>query len=511
MKTASLLANSDTCVSIPFTRPPEFIGAIQSISGSTITVSGTPGWVGNQFVYAGGTQSKHYYVLLGASGSANPKEGHTYAVTANGSNTLTIDTTHDDLSGIPASSRLVLIPYWTLATVFPPADANVSFTPTSSTTSYQTLIRIPDNTASGTDLPYSPVYLFSSNIDGTSNNSGWRRVGDNTTDHGDDTLLSDSYFVVRNSNGAPTLPLSTLGAVLMRKWTVPLMTSVNQAQDNPVSIIRPLNVALNGTGLGPVDGSFVANDQLLFFDNSQVAFDKAPSAVYYYDTSVGNSGGWRLSGGGVTDHGTDVIRPGTGFMVRKAATPGGQTTLWNNSFPLSAVSAVSRKVHGLAGVFDIPLPLTGAPGIECRAPGATPAGASVDYQIIFTFPAAVTFTGASVTSGTGSVANTTGSGATAVTVNLSGITNAQDITLTLVGVNDGTSTNDVAVRMGVLLGDVNANGLVNSTDISETRAQSGRPVTGSNFRADVNANGLINSTDVSIVQSKSGTGLASPP
>jgi uncharacterized protein (TIGR02597 family) len=338
MKTPPLLANSDTYVSIPFTRSPEFIGAIQSISGGMITVSGTPGWVNNQFVYAGGTQSKHYYILIGAGPSANPKEGHTYAVTANGSNTLTVDTTHDDLSGISASTKLVLIPYWTLATVFPPADANVSFTPTSSTSSYQTLIRIPDDTVSGTNLPYSPVYFFSNNVDGTPNDAGWRRVGDNTTDHGDDMLLPDSYFLVRNANGAPTLPLSSSGAVLMKKWTLPLMTSVNQAQDNPVSIVRPLNVALNATGLGPADGSFVANDQLLLFDNSQVAFDKAPSAVYYYDTSVGNSGGWRLSGDGVTDHGTDVIPPGTGFIVRKAATSGGQAAFWNNSFPLSAVS-----------------------------------------------------------------------------------------------------------------------------------------------------------------------------
>src|ERR1051326_2497762 len=40
----NLLANSDTLVSVPFTRPPEFTGAIASISGNVITVSSSPGW-----------------------------------------------------------------------------------------------------------------------------------------------------------------------------------------------------------------------------------------------------------------------------------------------------------------------------------------------------------------------------------------------------------------------------------------------------------------------------------
>jgi len=56
---------------------------------------------------------------------------------------------------------------------------------------------------------------------------------------------------------------------------------------------------------------------------------------------------------------------------------------------------VSRKLHG--GVpFDIPLPLTGNSGIECRSGGATN-----DYQVVATFPSSVTFNVAGVTAGTG--------------------------------------------------------------------------------------------------------------
>jgi hypothetical protein len=175
------------------------------------------------------------------------------------------------------------------------------------------------------------------------------------------------------------------------------------------------------------------------------------------------------------------------------------------AFRLSPVaqSAFSRKVHGGAGTFDLPLPLTGSVGVECRSGGATN-----DYQMIVNFASSVTVDSVAVTSGTGSVSSFSVSGSQ-VTVNLTGVTNVQRITVTLHNVNDGTSTGDVPVSMGVLIGDVNGNAVVNSSDVSLTKAQAGQPVTGSNFREDVNANGTISSTDVALVKSEVGTAL--PP
>ena len=84
--TASLLANSDTLVSIPFTRPAAYTGAIGSISGSTITLATSPGFTANQYVYASGTQSNTYYAIIGplltsVSGTVTITNGST-AVTA---------------------------------------------------------------------------------------------------------------------------------------------------------------------------------------------------------------------------------------------------------------------------------------------------------------------------------------------------------------------------------------------------------------------------------------------
>jgi hypothetical protein len=166
-------------------------------------------------------------------------------------------------------------------------------------------------------------------------------------------------------------------------------------------------------------------------------------------------------------------------------------------------SAVSRKVHGAAGTFDVPLPLTGNVGVECRSGGATN-----DYQMIINFANSVTVGSASVTSGTGSVGSFSVSGSQ-VTVNLTGVTNVQRITVTLINVNDGTHMGNVPISMGVLVGDVNGNAAVNASDVSLTKSQVGNPVTSSNFREDVNANGTISATDVALVKSDVGTAL--PP
>ena len=503
--TTSLLGASDTLISIPFTRPPEFTGAISTATGTTITAAGTPGWAVNQFQYLSSpTQHNHYYALIGGGGSSNPKEGHFYPITANGTTTLTVTTTGaNDLTGITANTQVTIIPYWTLATAFPAGDANVSFTPTSSTASYKTQIEIPDD--SGPTISYSTVYYFDG---GTSK---WRVENIADPDRGDDQLSPDSFFVVRNQNSAPTLPLTALGSVLMKKFSAPLMTSLSGAYENAVTMLRPIDVPLNATGLKPSDGSFIANDQLLVFDNTVAAINKTPAATYFYNTAVGNSGGWRLTGDGVNDHGSDIIAAGSAMIVRKAQTGGGATAFWTNAFPVKALTAGSVKVHGGLGPFTMPLSLSlrwdSVPGVEPRSAGQTPAGAGVDHQIVLTFPSNVSFTSAIPTSGAATVGSSSGNNTSTVTVNLTGVTNAQKVAVTLVGVNDGTNTNDVAVEMGALLGDVNGDGFVLSGDYTAVRQKSGTAVDGTTFKFDLNSDGSILSGDYTTARQQSGAHL----
>jgi Dockerin type I domain len=176
--------------------------------------------------------------------------------------------------------------------------------------------------------------------------------------------------------------------------------------------------------------------------------------------------------------------------------------------------AVSRKTHGSAGSFDVNLPLTGTDGVECRSGGATN-----DYTMVVTFSGNVTVTGspqAQVTLGSGCVGsggtctgNVTVSGNT-VTVPLTNIANAQNISVRINGVNSAGSDAPAAnfdIPMGVLAGDTNANRTVNAADVAQTKGRLGQTVNGTNFRSDVNANGSINAADTAIIKANSGTSI----
>jgi glucose/arabinose dehydrogenase len=174
------------------------------------------------------------------------------------------------------------------------------------------------------------------------------------------------------------------------------------------------------------------------------------------------------------------------------------------------VSAASRRIHG-STPRDLNLPLTGAPGVECRS-----GGANGNYTMIFTFAVPLASVGGrSVTAGIGSVSSSMidSTNAHQYIVNLTGVTNSQYITVTLTNVIDvaGNTSSAVSAAMGVLVGDTNADGFVNSADISQTKSESGNAVTTLNFREDVNVDGFINSADISFVKSMSGSALPPPP
>jgi len=174
-------------------------------------------------------------------------------------------------------------------------------------------------------------------------------------------------------------------------------------------------------------------------------------------------------------------------------------------------SVVSRKVHGGAGTGDIPLPLTGTRGVECRSPGQT-GTTGVDYKVVFTFVNNITNCGTAGTAG-GSVVS--GPNVNQCTENLTGIPDAQYTTVTLNGVVDAAGNNGpVSAVMGLLVGDVNASGIVTSGDTNLCKAQALQPVTfgpTGNFRNDINASGAITTGDVNIIKGNALHQLPTPP
>ncbi len=172
--------------------------------------------------------------------------------------------------------------------------------------------------------------------------------------------------------------------------------------------------------------------------------------------------------------------------------------------PLQLTSAVSRKTHAGVGTLDLNLPLTGPAGVESRS-----GGAGGDHTVVVTFANNVISGGASVTSGLGSVVGSPTFSGNTMTVNLTGVGNAQTIAVNLSNVTDEFSQvmANTAVNASFLLGDTNGDHSVNAGDALQTRNRAGQGAGSTNLRSDVNLDGIVNSGDTVIVRAHSGDAL----
>lgn len=227
----------------------------------------------------------------------------------------------------------------------------------------------------------------------------------------------------------------------------------------------------------------------------------------------GETGATVFAGGGANELMTGIRSFNTGIAARGRIFYAADNKVYAfkmANVPPAAADAVSRKTHSSAGDFDVSLPLTGTPGVECRGGGATN-----DQTVIVNFSAPVTVTGdvqAQTTAGdVGSDGSSNGGAVTvsgnSVTVPLTNLPNAQTTSVTLFGVTDGVGYGNVIVPISCVLADVTGNGSVNAGDVALLKSLVGQEVTAKTFRADVNANGAINVSDVAATKANAGTGL----
>ncbi len=135
--------------------------------------------------------------------------------------------------------------------------------------------------------------------------------------------------------------------------------------------------------------------------------------------------------------------------------------------PLLLTSAVSRKLHGSAGPFDINL-LLSAP-VECRSTNG-------NHTLVFTFTNYLTSGTVEITTGTGTIVGTPDFSSKTVTVDLTGVADAQALVITLRDVTDRFSQvlPTITLNVGFLVGDTNGNRFVNTGDAVQTRSRSGQ-------------------------------------
>lgn len=162
-------------------------------------------------------------------------------------------------------------------------------------------------------------------------------------------------------------------------------------------------------------------------------------------------------------------------------------------------TAVSRRAHA-GTVYDIPLPLTGTTGVECRI-------VSGGMTLVLTFDKPVSSATASITAGAGNVVGIPTASGNTLSINLGNVANAQALTLSLTNIvaTDGGIAPSAAVTFRVLQGDVNGNGIVSTSDVNLVKYNVGKSLDATNFRMDLNANGLVSSSDVNLAKYYVGT------
>jgi hypothetical protein len=171
--------------------------------------------------------------------------------------------------------------------------------------------------------------------------------------------------------------------------------------------------------------------------------------------------------------------------------------------PPALQSAVSRKVHGAAGTYDLTLSL------GAMDPTTEPRQSST-ATIVMTFEVPIVSADIAVTEGAATAGAPTFSG-NDVIVPLTGVVDQQYLTITASNVASALNTGGSgSIRVGFLVGDVNQSRVVSVADLGLVNAQLSQVVTAANFLKDVNATGTLTVADKGITNANLTRNLPPP-
>lgn len=318
-------AKSDTLVSVPFMKHPVNVSDslasapnLSTTGQAILSLASSGNWTTNEF------KGKSYVRF-----TSGAKAGHWYDILANTDSTLTIDLNGETGSALASGDTLMVVEYWTLNTLFPPGNQTTVHV-SSGNLGYQqkTKILFPNITDTGINLPAEGVYFLTS--------SGWKQSVKEFPSAGDKILPPGLPFIIRHPAGVDPTFFEPQGRVLRTIDTVLLAQAQSARQDNNVSVLRPVDVALKDSGLDNAafqdSASHAAEarkDELLVFDSESAAFNKKPSATYYKV-----AGTWfkddKKGESNPSANDDKALEASTGLIVRKSQATANANAIWNN-------------------------------------------------------------------------------------------------------------------------------------------------------------------------------------
>jgi uncharacterized protein (TIGR02597 family) len=324
----NLPANTDTNVSLTLLRPAVVQSAIQSADPAAKSLSfGANLFTVNELVYAVDVQPNTYYVQV----TSGPMEGQFATVLSNTANTIMTDFEEVVLDMVAAGDTVAIRPYWTLGTLFPAADAGVSFIASTNNllSGRRSELLVPDTASVGLNKSSAATYFF---------NGYWRQVGNVGANQNDLPLLPDTYITHR-SRSATATQLVIAGAVMTHYHAIPMVRTAFTANDVAVGLPVPIDIKLSELNLVGEGRPFQVStnnlqsgrgDELLIYLNTPTGgYNKASAATYFFN------GYWRRVGA-VGDNQNDYPIPaGSALKVRLKANPEPSIVDWHARVPAS--------------------------------------------------------------------------------------------------------------------------------------------------------------------------------
>lgn len=288
----AIKAHTDVAVAIPLDNPASYAGTVASISGSQLTLSGTPGFTGGQFVTSP-------FIVKFENGARSGLQG---LITSNGANTLTISIpAGDNLSGASGSS-ITIRPAWTLSrlmgTSMPAGTQVIGFS----------------GNVPGINLSPDLAYEF----DGT---NWWDLITFDTADAA--VLYTGKGFIVRNTTSTPINSFVVSGEVPTSASRVVLSKKLSaRSQDNWISYVSAVDEPIGSSGLGAIAN---IGDEVLAFDNSLPGYNKSASSIAMWDGQH-----WIDSATFENVSQTFMLNGARAYVIRRDASAPIGNTIWSH-------------------------------------------------------------------------------------------------------------------------------------------------------------------------------------